>query len=188
MLGPAVPENMQAMSDIEALDAIADQTGIRVNEHTNHGRFGWSIGPAIERASAPREKDKPAAVQQKAAAVVAVDQPARRPTAVARTIADYPELVEAFRERSDYMGYNRLELDHQAGLQDGYSGKTLGPAKRRAYGMRTLGPTLGALGLRLLLVEDTAQTERILARREPRQRPVRQTPACAISATVTAGD
>jgi hypothetical protein len=185
---PAVPENMQGMSDIEALDAIADQTGIRVNEHTRHGKFGWSIGPNIERASAPREREKPAAVQPKAVAAVAVGQPARRLTAVARTIADYAEFLQAIRDRADEMQMSRLEIDHQAGLQDGYSGKTLGPAKRRAYGMRSLGPTLGALGLRLLLVEDTAQTEKILARRQPRERPVRQTPACAVSAANTTGD
>jgi hypothetical protein len=185
---PAVSENVQGMSDIEALDAIADQTGIRVNEHTSHGKFGWSIGPHIERASAPRERDKPAALPKKAAAAVAVGQPARRLTAIARTIGDYPELVDAFRARVDEMGLTRLELDHQAGLQDGYSGKTLGPSRIRAYGLRTLGPTLGALGLKLLLIEDTAQTAKILARRQPRERPVRQTRACAVSAANTTGD
>jgi hypothetical protein len=185
---PAVPENMQGMSDIEALDAVAQQTGIRVNEHTRHGKFGWSIGPNIERASAPRERDKPPALPKKAAAVVAVGQPARRLTAVARTIGDYAEFLQVIRDRADEMGMSRLELDHQAGTQDGYSGKVLGPAKRRAYGMRTLGPTLGALGLKMLLIEDTAQTAKIMARRQPRERPVRQSPACAVLAANTTGD
>jgi hypothetical protein len=178
----------ESMSDIEDLDAVAQQTGIRVNEHSNHGKFGWSIGPAIERASASRERDKPAAVPKKDPAVVAVDQPVRRLTAVARMIGDYEEFVDAIRARVDEMGMTRLELDHQSGCQAGYSGKTLGPAKIRAYGMRTLGPTLGALGLKLLLIEDTEQTAKILARRQPRERPVRQSPTCAVSAANTAGD
>jgi hypothetical protein len=97
--------------------------------------------------------------------------------AVAKIIGDYSEFLDAIRARVDEMGMTRLELDHQAGLQDGYSGKTLGPAKIRSYGMRTLGPTLGALGLKMVLIEDTAQTGKILARRQPRERPVRQSPA-----------
>ncbi|WP_154072353.1 hypothetical protein [Bradyrhizobium erythrophlei] len=176
------------MSDIEALDAVALQTGIRVNERTHRGKLGWSISPNIERASAPRERGKPAAVQQKAVAAVAVGQPARRLTAVAKIIADYPELVEAFRERLDEMGMTRQELDHQAGLPDRYAGKILGRGRVRALGLRSLGPVLGALGFRLLLIDDTAQTAKIMARRQPRERPVRQTPACAVSAASIAGD
>jgi hypothetical protein len=184
---PAVSENMQGMTDIEGLEEIEQQNDVRVNERTRHGKFGWSVGPNIERASAPRDMDKPAAVQQKAASPAAVGQPARRLTAVARTIGDYSEFVQAIRDRVDEMGMTRLELDHQSGIQDGYSGKTLGPAKVKAYGLRTLGPTLGALGLKLLLIEDTAQTAKILARRQPRERPVRPR-ACAVSAANTAGD
>jgi hypothetical protein len=46
--------------------------------------------------------------------------------AVARLIADYDALVDAIRERVDEMGMTRLELDHQAGMQEGYSGKNSG--------------------------------------------------------------
>lgn len=46
--------------------------------------------------------------------------------AVAKIIGDYSEFLDAIRARVDEMCMTRLELDHQAGLQDGYSGKTLG--------------------------------------------------------------
>ena len=97
--------------------------------------------------------------------------------AVARLIADYDAFVDAIRERVDEMGMTRLELDHQAGMQEGYSGKILGPKHVKIFGMKSLGDTLGAIGCKLLLVEDSEQTAKMRARITPRQHPVRQAAA-----------
>ena len=92
---------------------------------------------------------------------------------VARMISDYNALVDALRDRADEMGFTRLELDHQAGLASGHSGKLLGPKRVKIFGMKSLGDTLGAIGCKLVLIEDTAQTARILARMTPRERALR---------------
>jgi hypothetical protein len=109
--------------------------------------------------------------------------------AVGRLLADYDALVEAVRDRVDEMGLTRHELDHQAGMQEGYSAKILGPKRGKVFGMKSLGDTLGAIGCKLLLVEDEAQTARIRARMKPRQRPVRLPAQIAtIPATFAAAD
>jgi hypothetical protein len=59
--------------------------------------------------------------------------------AVARLIADYDAFVDAIRERVDEMGMTRLELDHQAGMQEGYSGKILGPKHVKIFGINVGG-------------------------------------------------
>ncbi|MEH2468842.1 hypothetical protein V1281_001902 [Nitrobacteraceae bacterium AZCC 2161] len=104
------------------------------------------------------------------------------PAPFARLISDYNDLVLALRERFDDMEMTRLEIDEQSGLQSGYSGKTLSLTPKKHFGMVSLGPTLGSAGCKLLLVEDPIQTERILARRQVRQRPVRK-PAMIESAS-----
>jgi hypothetical protein len=43
----------------------------------------------------------------------------------------------------------------------------------KIFGMKSLGDTLGAIGCKLVLIEDTAQTAKILARMTPRERPIR---------------
>jgi predicted transcriptional regulator len=97
--------------------------------------------------------------------------------AVARLIADYDAFVDAIRERVDEMGMTRLEFDHQAGMQEGYSEKILEPKHVKIFGMKSLGDTLGAIGCKLLLVEDSEQTAKMRARITPRRRPVRQAAA-----------
>lgn len=89
--------------------------------------------------------------------------------AVARLIADYNEYVTAIRERVDELGISRLELDRHAGLASGHSGKLLGARRVKKFGFVSLGLVLGAVGCKLILVEDAVQTARILACRERRQ-------------------
>jgi hypothetical protein len=83
-------------------------------------------------------------------------------------IASYDELVEAIRVRVDEMNISREELDLQAGIPTGYSGKCLGPAQVKRLSYATMGPVLGAIGCKLLLVEDPEQTAKILRRAQPR--------------------
>jgi hypothetical protein len=87
-----------------------------------------------------------------------------------RLITDYRGLVEICRQRADELAVSRLELDRLAGLAPGYSGKLLGNGNGKTK--KTMWPVglesvLGALGLRILLIEDEAATARTLALRTP---------------------
>jgi hypothetical protein len=86
-------------------------------------------------------------------------------------IFDYNDLWRSVRDRVEAMGISRLEFDHLTGLQDGYSGKLLGEAQRRRFGKESLGATLGGIGCRLVLVEDSAATAKIMARVKKRKLP-----------------
>jgi len=102
--------------------------------------------------------------------------------AAARLIASYDELVAAIRDRIDELNISRNEIDRQAGLSSGHSGKLLGAKQAKRFGSVSLGPMLGAVGCKLLLVEDPDQTAKIRARAEPRHvEQVRYKPAKEIS-------
>jgi hypothetical protein len=96
-------------------------------------------------------------------------------------ISSYDELIAAIRDRVDEMDISRHELDHLAGLASEHSGKLLGAKRVKVFGKVTLGPTLGAIGCKLLLVEDAEQTAKIRARARSRQNEqVRYRPALAV--------
>jgi hypothetical protein len=156
---PAVAK-LESTSDIEDLEEI----------ECSGGKFGCGIPPNIERALASREPKKPIPQEPP---VVALDPPARRMPAVARMISNYNEFLDAVRERVDFMGMTRLELDHLTGMQSGYMGKLLGPRQNRRFGEVSFDATLPAIGCRLVLVEDPELTAKIMARMMPRQRPIR---------------
>jgi hypothetical protein len=84
-------------------------------------------------------------------------------------ISDYSSLHAALRTRSDELGITRQMLDELGGLQDGYASKLLAPVPLRNIGPRLLGPILGALALRLVLVEDAEALAHIagLKRKRP---------------------
>jgi hypothetical protein len=91
-------------------------------------------------------------------------------------LASYEELVSALRERADALDISRDVIDEVAGLPDHYSSKILSLGNIKRIGIRSLWPLLGALGLKLLVVEDPAAVERL------RSRYVRRNPAKVISA------
>jgi hypothetical protein len=107
---------------------------------------------------------------------------------IARAIPGYRGLVETCRQRADELGISRLELDRLAGLPTGYSGKLLGKGngeKKKRMWPIGLEAMIGALGMKLLLIEDEAATARTLALRtpvDPRQQ--RFGNVCRISATL----
>lgn len=87
-----------------------------------------------------------------------------------RVIDDYRGLVETCQQRAIELGISRLEIDRLAGLTEGYSAKLLGNGNsNREKRMWPVGleAILGALGLKLLLIEDEAATARTLALRAP---------------------
>lgn len=79
-------------------------------------------------------------------------------------ITDYLGLIAALRSRADELRISREALDHLTGLQSGYSGKLLAPVPLRALGRTSLGPMLGAMGLKIVLVEDLAAFKRVESR------------------------
>jgi hypothetical protein len=158
-------------ANLEGIEEIAEQTSFRVNERCKHGKRGWAIPPNIERATAQREKNKAPA------APPAVAAPAPRPTAPARSASlgrlftDYRTLIETCRARAEELALSRLELDRLAGLPAGYSSKVLGKQEHSKDPKRIwpigLEAMLGALGLKVILIEDEAATARTLALRTP---------------------
>lgn len=74
-----------------------------------------------------------------------------RPIAVVRS---YDDLRRALRTWCDHIGMTRADLDEQAGLADGHSGKLLAPRAVRRFGNVSLGRVLAATGLMLVLAMD----------------------------------
>jgi hypothetical protein len=83
-----------------------------------------------------------------------------------RSVGDYRSLVEVCQQRAIELGLSRHEIDYLGGLPAGYAGKLLGKGNSETR-KRTIWPIgleamLGALGLRILLIEDDAATARTL--------------------------
>lgn len=90
---------------------------------------------------------------------------------VTAPIRDYPDLVQALRSRRDALNISHETIDSISGLQPGYTSKLLAPKPIKNLGPMSLGSLLGALGLKLVAVEDMEQTERVSARWQKRKRP-----------------
>jgi hypothetical protein len=75
-------------------------------------------------------------------------------------IADYDDLLRALRARADHLEVSRELIDNLAGLSDRYASKVLSLSKTKRIGLETLGPILGALGMKLIAVQDDAALER----------------------------
>lgn len=87
-----------------------------------------------------------------------------------RSISDYDGLMQTFRARANDLELSREEIDRIAGWADGYAGKVLsnGHAKKpKRVVPRSLDLLLGVLGLKIILIEDTAAAARTLALRVP---------------------
>jgi hypothetical protein len=79
-------------------------------------------------------------------------------------VHDLSELHRALRERSEALNLSRNGLDALAGLETGYSAKVLAQNPARCLGPVSLPLLLGALGLKLLVVEDQAAMARLQSR------------------------
>jgi hypothetical protein len=84
-----------------------------------------------------------------------------------RVCSEYSDVISALRDRTAEMQISREAIDTIAGLSDGYAAKLLSEQPSKILGPMSLGPTLETLGLRLMLVEDTAATARTRALRTP---------------------
>ncbi len=84
-----------------------------------------------------------------------------------RLCSDYADVIRALRDRTAELQISMVAIDSIAGLSDGYAAKLLSLSPAKVLGPISMGPTLETLGLRLMLVEDTAATARTLAHRDP---------------------
>lgn len=80
----------------------------------------------------------------------------------------YDDLQPILRARADALGLSRVELDRIAGVPSGYSAKVLAEVPIRKLGPDTLGPMLGALGVKIMLVEDPEALAKFTAKGDAR--------------------
>jgi hypothetical protein len=85
-------------------------------------------------------------------------------------VHSYAELIAALRARVVELGTTGEVVDEVSGLPARYTAKLLAlPVPVKALGPISLAPLLGALGLKLIVAEDTEALEKIRHRLEPRK-------------------
>jgi hypothetical protein len=84
-------------------------------------------------------------------------------------VADYDALIVALRQRCIDLDTSMEAIDRVAGLPDRYVTKALG--SNRGLGRTSLGPLLGALGLKLAVLPDNDALARVRHRLVPRGKP-----------------
>ena len=82
--------------------------------------------------------------------------------------SDYDQMMGALRQRAADLNLSGEIIDHISGLPTRYAQKFLGPHQIRRLGATSLGPFLGALAVRCLIVEDKAALERLRRQATPR--------------------
>jgi hypothetical protein len=76
-------------------------------------------------------------------------------------VHDYAELLDALRKRLSELGTSMERVDDVAGLPSRYTSKLFAPVQIKSLGRVSMGPLLGALGLKLLVIEDPAAFARV---------------------------
>ena len=89
---------------------------------------------------------------------------------VLASFTDYAGMLQAFRDRANERKISMSDEDTAtiAGLPDKYLAKLLAPRPVRRIGMLSLGPVLGVLGAKLLLVVDEEACRRLESRKDVR--------------------
>src|SRR5262245_16498481 len=80
---------------------------------------------------------------------------------VVATAGNYLELVAGFRVRLAELGISYSTLDEIAGWTDSYSTKVLGEEPLRHMGAMALDAMLGAMGLKIALIDDPKRLDRV---------------------------
>jgi hypothetical protein len=73
-------------------------------------------------------------------------------------VRSYDDLHAALRARAEHLNISRETIDEIAGFQPFYAAKLLAPKPHRKLGKMSFSAMLGALGCRLLLVEEEPET------------------------------
>jgi hypothetical protein len=77
---------------------------------------------------------------------------------------DYDGLIAAIRNRAAELQVAGETLDEISGLPNRYCAKLIGPKPIRRIGAISLGPLLGALGIKLIIAEDEDALRRVAGR------------------------
>lgn len=88
---------------------------------------------------------------------------------IAQDVRSYDELLAVLRSRIAELGTTMETLDEVAGLPLRYASKLFAPNPIKTLGKISLGPTLGVLGLKLVVTEDAEMFARIRQRLAPRK-------------------
>jgi hypothetical protein len=97
---------------------------------------------------------------------------APRQLAVITDANGYQGLIAAFRARAEQLQIAISgDVNALAGLPQNYLGKLMAPSQPRRIGALSLGPVLGVLGIKLVIVEDEEALRRLNGRLEKRQQP-----------------
>jgi hypothetical protein len=83
--------------------------------------------------------------------------------------SNYDQMITALRTRAAELNLSGETIDEISGLPSRYAAKLLGPHQIRRLGATSLGPFLGALAVRCLIVEDKAALERLRRLSKPRR-------------------
>jgi hypothetical protein len=75
--------------------------------------------------------------------------------------ASHDELVAVLRERQIALGLSNELVGHVARLSDGHVDKLLGPARQRGLSQLSLDALMGALAVKIIVVEDEAMAARM---------------------------
>jgi hypothetical protein len=92
----------------------------------------------------------------------------------AKVIRGMPELLDVIRARRDFLNISHETIDALANFPDGYTSKLLAPVPMRGVSHMSLGAVMGALGMALIAIEDSAATGRVHQKWVPRKRPQRK--------------
>lgn len=84
-------------------------------------------------------------------------------------IRGYEDLHAVLRRVAELRDISRETIDEIAGLARGYASKVLAEVPLRRLGPDTLGPMLGAVGIKLLAVDDETALARYTARADKRR-------------------
>ena len=84
---------------------------------------------------------------------------------------DYGGLHRILRDRAEELNVSRTTLDEAAGFTSGHASKLLAPRPLKKLGATTLGLMLQVMGLKLVVVEDPEQLQRISAKLIAREVP-----------------
>ena len=99
-------------------------------------------------------------------------------------VRDYSELIFALKQRMHELGVTMETLDDIAGLPTRYASKLFAPRAMKTLGKISLGPLIGALGLKLIVTEDAEQLALVRSRLTKR----RSAPAATPSMTPSIDD
>jgi hypothetical protein len=97
--------------------------------------------------------------------------PGQRPLAI---VKEYDDLLDAARARKAQLGITFATLDDVSVVQPGYSAKLLGPVPTKNFGPMSFSAIMGALGVKLVMVEDPVALAQVRGRLVKRKRKGRQ--------------